>query len=72
MKRLDMIGGVERLLMAEGTETELGQLLYELVAVLPASNISDLIFHSDKQRTAEEILEEAIQRNRFLREFTGI
>lgn len=72
MKRLEIISKVKRLMMAEGAESELDALLCELMQALPHGNISDLIFHPDKERTPEEIVEEAMQRDRFLRDSMSI
>lgn len=71
MKRLEIVSRVERLLMAKGTENELAALLSEITQALPYGNMSDLIFYPDKERSAEEIVEEAVQRNRFLQDFSS-
>jgi hypothetical protein len=61
----EMVANVERLLIADGSETELDALLTQLQKVLPNSGILDLIYYPDKPRSAEDIVNEAIlQQNR--------
>lgn len=66
MKRSEMIKKVRRLLVADGSEAELETLLCELMRATPYANISDLIYYPDQDLSAEEIVDEARIRDRFL------
>jgi hypothetical protein len=56
----EMVRSVQRLLDAEGSEAEQGALLAQLADALPGAGILDLIYHSAKSRSAEDIVSEAI------------
>ncbi|WP_088343487.1 MULTISPECIES: hypothetical protein [Rhodomicrobium] len=64
MTRADMIGKVELMLLAALPEAELDAVLAELAAAVPHARISDLIYHPDIPRTAEQIVDEALFRDR--------
>ena len=66
MKRSEMIEKVQRLLTADGSEDELEALLLELIAAAPDAEISDLIYYPSYDLSAEEIVDEALFRDRFL------
>lgn len=51
---------VRKLMHAEGTETELDDMLSELERQVPHSSISNLIFWDDRELTPEQIVEEAL------------
>jgi len=60
LNRLEMIEAVRRLFVADGTEEELHQLLGQLDLAAPYSNISDLIYYPDQNRTPEQIVDVAL------------
>ena len=51
---------VERIQNAEGTEKEIDDLIDLLQESVPYPNVSDLIFYSENEMTAEEIVEVAM------------
>lgn len=55
---------VELLLRAALPEDHLDALLGALIAAAPHADISDLIYHSDVERSAEQIVDEALFRER--------
>ncbi len=71
MNRADMIKTVERLLSGDGSVTDFDSLLGDLNRAAPYSGISDLIYYPDCDRTAEQIVEEALLRNRFLEAYNN-
>ena len=52
---------VRKMLNAEGTEQELDDMLTEVQQALPYAEISNLIFWDERELTAEQIVEEALQ-----------
>ncbi len=64
MNRLEMVNAVKRLNIADGTEAELDLILHHLVNAAPNSAISDLIYYPDAERTPEQIVDEALRREK--------
>lgn len=64
MNRLSMVDAIRRLFTADGTEEELDQLLDRLVQAVPHADISDMIYYPDQDRSAEQIADEALRRER--------
>ena len=62
MTRTELIASVKRLTSLSGSEQELDDLAYQLKLALPYGNISDMLYYPDKDRTEEEIVDEAIRR----------
>lgn len=52
---------VRKMLNAEGTEQELDDMLTEVQGALPYAEVSNLIFWDERELTAEQIVEEALQ-----------
>ncbi len=64
MTRAEIIATVGRLLAADGTEQQLEAMLRALIQIAPQGEFVDLIFYPDRPRSAEEIADEAILRER--------
>lgn len=64
MNRSEMIGAVKRLFVSDCSEEELDLLLGNLVKTTPHAGISDMIFYPDEERTPEQIVDEALRRER--------
>ena len=60
LTRDEMIALVDRLQRGEGDDTQAGEWLDQLKQSLPHPRISDLIFYSDEELTAEEIVDKAL------------
>jgi len=60
LSREDLLGMVEKLLTAEGTEEELDELLRRVEANVPHPRVSDLIYYPEVELTAEEIVDMAL------------
>ena len=56
----ELVEIVRRLQSAEGTEAELYALMKKLERSVPHPAVTDLIFYSDREMTAEEIVAEAL------------
>ncbi|MBY0204746.1 hypothetical protein J2T16_005325 [Paenibacillus intestini] len=52
---------VRKIMNAEGTEQELDDMLTEVQKALPYAEVSNLIFWDERELTAEQIVEEALQ-----------
>ncbi|MGQ8875426.1 bacteriocin immunity protein [Paenibacillus sp. TSA_86.1] len=52
---------VRKVMNAEGTEQELDDMLTEVQKALPYAEVSNLIFWNERELTAEQIVEEALQ-----------
>lgn len=63
MKKEELIELVNRILMAEGTEDEINEMIFILEQNVPDPYISDLIFHHKPELSAEEIVEKALDYN---------
>ncbi len=56
----ELVEIVRRLQTAEGTEAELDALMEKLERSVPHPEVSDLIFYSEREMTAEEIVAEVL------------
>ena len=62
MNRTEMIQAVRKLMTGDCSDHELDSLPLELDRLAPGSRITDLIFYPDKERTPEQIVDEALAR----------
>jgi hypothetical protein len=59
--RDELIAIVTRLLTADGTEQELDDMETWLEQHVPDPNVSRLIYHPEREMTAEEIVDQALR-----------
>ena len=67
MTRPEMVAAVARLCNAEGTEREMHDLLTQLNRALPYAGICDMIFHERHDLGPEDLVDEALRRERTVR-----
>lgn len=60
LDRLQLIDLVKRIMACDGTEQQVDQWLQMVKQNVPDSNVSDLIYHSEREMTAEEIVDAAL------------
>ncbi|WP_339835707.1 hypothetical protein [Paenibacillus sp. FSL R7-0272] len=56
-----LVALVRKIMNTEGTEQELDDMLTEVQKALPYAEVSNLIFWDERELTAEQIVEEALQ-----------
>lgn len=54
---IDLVGRIQRL---EATGSTLDEWVWQLIHNVPHPHVSDMIFWSDKERTPEDIVDEAL------------
>ena len=59
--RKELIAIVRRLMTADGTEQELDDMETWLEQHVPDPNVSRLIYHPERELTAEEIVDQALR-----------
>ena len=59
--RAELVEAVRRIIDADGSEEELNSLMDDVSAEVPHPSWTDLIFHSDKDLSAEEVVDEALR-----------
>ena len=64
MTRDEMVALVRQLAQADGREEELDIVLDRLIDAVPNANIGDLIFHTSPELSVEEIVDDALRRER--------
>lgn len=64
MTRSEMIDAVKRVFDMEESEEEIDVLVSRLKSEVPHAKISDMIFWPDVERTPEQIVDEALRRQR--------
>lgn len=64
MTRLEIIDAVKRIVEVDGSEEDIHVLIRCLKAAVPRAGISDLIFYSDQDRDPEQIVDEALRRQK--------
>lgn len=62
MTRIEMLAMVKRLFIADGTESEINEMVHRLDAAVPHANISDMIYYPDQDHDEEQIVDEALRR----------
>ena len=67
MTRDEAIRLVERIIKCEGSDAEQDRMLLSLEELFPNSDVSDMIFWEKVDRTAVEIVDEAIRRDLLVR-----
>ncbi len=64
MTRSEMIDAARKVFAMDGTEDEINVLVYNLKLSAPHSKISDMIFYPDVERDAEQVVDEALRREK--------
>jgi len=60
MTRAELVALVERIIAAQGTESEIDELITLLEKNVPHPRVSDLIFYPERPMTAEQIVDTAL------------
>lgn len=60
LQRDELIALVDKIIKAEGSESEIDEWIVQLKESVPDPNVSDLIFYSDEPMTAEQIVDKAL------------
>lgn len=62
MTRSEMIRAVHKLMEGDASDDELDSLPLEIDRAAPGARITDMIYYPDKDRTPEQIVDEALAR----------
>ena len=64
MSRSEMVELATKVFNIDGSDDEIDAALFRLKSMVPHGNISDLIFYPDAERTPEQIVDEALRREK--------